>query len=47
MLDGWRFEYNNDRPHSSLNHESPVQFKAGWSTMEDPSELKNLRYCWI
>jgi putative transposase len=47
ILDGWRFEYNNDRPHSSLNQESPVQFRVGWSTMEDPSELKNLRCNWI
>ena len=44
ILDGWRFEYNNDRPHSSLNQVSPAQFRTGWNSMEDPSELKNWRY---
>jgi putative transposase len=28
ILDAWRDEYNNDRPHSSLQDLSPAQFRA-------------------
>jgi putative transposase len=28
LLDAWRAEYNNDRPHSSLQHLSPAQCRA-------------------
>ncbi len=36
VLDSWRNEYNNDRPHGSLGHIPPAWFKAGWSTKDGP-----------
>ena len=27
-IEGWRVEYNTDRPHSSLGYQTPEQFAA-------------------
>lgn len=34
ILDAWRTEYNNDRPHSSLRDLSPAQFRARHSEVQ-------------
>jgi hypothetical protein len=26
----WRCEYNTQRPHSSLNYQTPAEFRAAW-----------------
>lgn len=44
VLDQWRDEYNNDRPHSSLNQIPPAEFKAGLRKAEDLSKLVNVSY---
>jgi putative transposase len=44
VLDQWRAQYNNDRPHGSLNQLPPVQYKAGWRKAEDLSRLANSSY---
>jgi putative transposase len=41
VLDSWRDEYNNDRPHGSLGHMSPACFRAGWSNKDDPAGPEN------
>ena len=30
VLEHWRLDYNNTRPHGSLEQITPVEFKAGW-----------------
>jgi putative transposase len=37
VLERWRADYNNDRPHGSLDHISPVQFREDWTSARDPS----------
>ena len=34
ILDDWRDEYNNLRPHSSLKYQSPVAFASSWKEKE-------------
>jgi putative transposase len=43
-IEKWRAEYNNDRPHSSLNQIPPAEFKAGLRKAEDPRKLANSSY---
>jgi putative transposase len=43
VLDSWRNEYNNDRPHGSLGHIPPAWYKAGWSTKDDPAGAEKCR----
>jgi putative transposase len=43
VLDSWRNEYNNDRPHGSLEHISPACFRAGWSYKDDPARAEKCR----
>ena len=31
-LQGWKQEYNEDRPHRSLKNLTPLQYKAQWHT---------------
>ncbi len=44
ILDGWRFEYNNYRPHGSLNQITPAEFRAAWKATKNPSALQNWSY---
>ncbi len=37
-LQAWRREYNESRPHRSLNELSPLEFKAQWA--ENRSEIR-------
>jgi len=39
----WKDEYNNDRPHGSLAWVSPTHFRVGWTSVEAPGELQDLR----
>ena len=41
VLEQWRLEYNNFRPHSSLDQMPPAQFRAAWELNKDSSELQN------
>jgi putative transposase len=38
VLQTYRDEYNNDRPHSSLGQQTPSQFRTGTTTTPDPAE---------
>ncbi len=42
-LDLWRDDYNNTRPHSSLNDLPPAHFRAGGHFTPAENELKNLQ----
>ncbi len=42
LLRRWRDEYNNDRPHSSLGHETPARFWAGRSEVTDRNEARKV-----
>jgi putative transposase len=43
MLGRWRNEYNNDRPHGSLGQVPPADFRAEWSSTQDPERLQSWR----
>lgn len=42
-LDLWRDDYNNVRPHSSLNNLPPAHFRAGGHFTPGENRLKNLQ----
>jgi putative transposase len=42
ILDGWREDYNNHRPHSSLGQLPPARYRAGRSLMLDRRSPKTL-----
>jgi putative transposase len=46
VLEIWRQDYNNERPHGSLAQLSPASFRASWNPQEVPSELQNLPVGW-
>ncbi len=43
VLDSWRNEYNNDRPHSSLGYITPAGFRAGCGRKDDPAGAEKCR----
>ena len=43
VLDSWRNEYNNDRPHGSLGYITPAGFRAGWGRKDDPAGAEKCR----
>ncbi len=47
VLETWRQDYNNERPHGSLAQLSPASFRASWNPQEVPSELQNLPVGWF
>ena len=32
LIEGWRIEYNTERPHSALGYKTPAAFTADWLT---------------
>jgi transposase InsO family protein len=42
MTEQWRIEYNQERPHSSLNYQTPAQFAAHYRNSSRPTA--SLRY---
>ena len=32
LIEGWRIEYNIERPHSALGYKTPAEFAANWLT---------------
>lgn len=42
-LDLWRYDYNNTRPHSSLNDQPPAHFRAGGHFTPALNRLRNLQ----
>lgn len=46
IINDWRQDYNESRPHSSLNYQTPSEFAAGWRNgkhEEKPTDITNLR----
>lgn len=37
VIEAWRHEYNNERPHSSLNYRTPAEFAAQWRNSSRPT----------
>jgi putative transposase len=43
VLDAWRVEYNNHRPHGSLGDRTPTEFRGGGHFVPDQNRLLFLR----
>jgi putative transposase len=43
VLEAWREEYNNHRPHGSLGDRTPAEYKTGGHYVPDRNRLLNLR----
>ena len=35
QIEAWRREYNEQRPHSSLDNQTPSEFEADWTRQKD------------
>lgn len=47
VLDDWRDEYNQERPHSSLGYQTPDEFAAGRATeLPEPDQPPDQRSVW-
>lgn len=44
VLDRWRVDYNNFRPHGSLARSTPAHFSAGDPFTQGPEKLQNSRF---
>lgn len=44
VLEDWRTEYNQLRPHGSLSRSTPADFAAGALSTDGPDELENLPF---
>jgi putative transposase len=42
VLNSWKEDYNNERPHGSLDQLAPVRYRAGWTKTNDPERPANL-----
>lgn len=42
VLQSWKEDYNNQRPHGSLGRIPPAQFRADWSDRNDPEGPENV-----
>lgn len=42
LLTEWRHEYNDERPHSSLNYQTPNEFAAKHQSHQAPAALESL-----
>jgi putative transposase len=40
-ISGWRIDYNQQRPHSSLNYRTPQAFAREWALATSPSASQN------
>ena len=43
IVEMWRHSYNYERPHSSLDYQTPTQFAAGWQLESTPDLDSELR----
>lgn len=49
-MTGWRQDYNERRPHSSLNYLTPAEFAAGWRNRKNEgkqTDITNWLLCLI
>jgi putative transposase len=42
VIELWRREYNQERPHSSLGYRTPVEFRTAWEAQHAPVERLSL-----
>ncbi len=38
IVEGWRHDYNYERPHSSLAYQTPAEFAATWRLLSGTME---------
>jgi len=42
-IEAWRLDYNNHRPHSALENQTPVEYRLGGHFVPDRRRLQKLR----
>lgn len=45
VIEQWRRDYNQERPHSSLGYLTPVEFKAAWKAANGNGQRLGLPHC--
>ncbi len=45
VLEAWRIDYNNERPHGSLAQRSPMDFRAVWQFREGSNDMEICAPC--
>jgi putative transposase len=45
VIEQWRRDYNQERPHSSLGYVTPVEFKAAWKAANRNGQRLGLPHC--
>jgi hypothetical protein len=45
IIEAWRIDYNEVRPHSSLAYQTPEEFAAGWAARASTSDVPFASAC--
>ena len=42
VLDSWKEDYNNERPHGSLGQIPPIEYRSAWTQSVDRAGLQKM-----
>ena len=45
LLEAWKMEFNNERPHGSLDQRSPIDFREAWQFTRGSNDLEICAPC--
>ena len=47
VLDFWKEDYNNERPHGSLGQIPPIEYRSAWTESRGSARLPEMTQVWI